>query len=106
LAGLLNGTLLSVIVVSMASERFQAGATGLLGGLSLSGLRNDGSMIWKAMQGIHRIVDSALGALGVQGGEKLHNAIEQEALYMVWTSLFVMLASLVGEWARSARLRA
>jgi hypothetical protein len=100
LAGLLNGTLLSVIVVSMASERFQAGATGLLGGLSLSGLRNDGSMIWKAMQGIHGVVDSALGALGVQGGEKLHNAIEQEALYMVWTSLFVMLASLVAEWAR------
>jgi hypothetical protein len=96
LAGLLNGTLLSVIVVSKASERFQAGATGPLGGLSLSGLRNDGSMIWKAMQGIHRIVDSALGALGVQGGEKLHNAIEQEALYMVLTSLFVMLASLVG----------
>ncbi|MGA2922242.1 MAG: hypothetical protein ABSE28_14115 [Candidatus Sulfotelmatobacter sp.] len=74
----------------MASERFQAGATGLLGGLSLSGLRNDGSMIW----------NSALGALGVQGGEQLHNAIEQEGLYMVWTSLFVMLASLVAEWAR------
>jgi len=100
LAGLLNGTLLSVIVVSMASERFQAGATGLLGGLSLSGLRSDGSMIWKAMQRIRGVVDSTLGALGVQGGEKLHNAIEQEALYMVWTSLFVMLASLVAEWTR------
>jgi hypothetical protein len=45
LAGLLNGTLLSVIVVSMASERFQAGATGLLGGLSVSGPRN---ALWTA----------------------------------------------------------
>src|SRR5271155_468192 len=32
LAGLINGTALSVIAVAAASERFQAGATGLLGG--------------------------------------------------------------------------
>lgn len=103
LGGLLNGTMLAVIAVATASERFQAGATGLLGGLSLSALRSDGSMIWKAMQGIHGFVDNALRAMGVEVNEKLHNAIEQEALYMVWTMMFVVLASLIAEWVRSAK---
>jgi len=103
LAGLLNGTLLSVAAVSVASERFQAGTTGLLGGLSLSGLRSDGSMIWKAMQSTHGLVDQALRAMGIEGSEKVHHDIEQEALYMIWTMVFVVLASLVAEWVRSCR---
>src|SRR5271167_2537543 len=48
LAGILNGTLLSVIAVAKASARFQAGVTGLLSGFSLSGLRSDGSLLSKA----------------------------------------------------------
>jgi hypothetical protein len=103
LAGLLNGTLLAVIAVAMASARFQAGATGLLGGLTLSGLRNDGSMVWKATRGLHVFVDNALHALGFVVNEKLHHAIEQEILYMVWTVVLVVLASLVGEWVRAVR---
>src|SRR4030088_506486 len=69
LAGLFNGTLLSVVAVMMASERFQAGTTGLLSGLSLSALRSDGSMVSKAMQGIHSFVDNALHAIGIDGSE-------------------------------------
>jgi hypothetical protein len=103
LAGLINGTLLSVAAVAMASERFQAGTTGLLGGLTLSGLRNDGSMVWKAMQGMHGFVDNALQAVGIELNEKLHHAIEEEALGMVWTTLLVVMASLVAEWVRSSR---
>jgi len=103
LAGLINGTLLSVIAVMMASERFQAGTTGLLGGLSLSGLRGDANMVSKAMQGIHTCVDSVLHAIGIDGSENLHHAIEQEALYIVWTTLLVVMASLVVEWVRSSR---
>ena len=103
LAGLINGTLLSVVAVMMASERFQAGTTGLLSGLSLSALRSDGSMVSKAMQGIHGFVDNALHAIGIDGSENLHHAIEQEALCIVWTTLFVVMASLVVEWVRSSR---
>ncbi len=103
LAGWLNGTLLAVIAVSTASERFQAGATGLLGGLSLSALRSDGSMVWKAMQAVHGFVDTALGSMGIVVNEKLHQLIEQEALYMIWTIVFVVMASLVAEWVRAAR---
>jgi len=103
LAGLVNGSLLAVIAVATASERFQAGATGLLGGLSLSALRSDGSMVWKAMQGLHGFVDNAFRAMGIELNEKLHHAIEQETLYMVWTIVFVVMASLVAEWVRSSR---
>ena len=103
LAGLMNGSLLAIIAVSTASERFQAGTTGLLGGLSLSALRSDGSMVWKAMQGLHGFVDNAFHAMGIELNEKLHHALEQEALYMVWTIVFVVMASLVAEWVRSCR---
>ena len=104
-AGLINGTLLSGIAVATASERFQAGTTGLLGGLSLSALRSDGSMLWKATQGLHTFVDNAFRAMGIEINEKLHHAIEQEALYMIWTIVFVVLASLVVEWVRSSRAK-
>jgi hypothetical protein len=106
LAGLINGTLLAVIAVSTASERFQAGTTGLLGGLSLSGLRNDGSMVWKITQGLHGFVDNVFHAMGIELNEKMHKTLEQEVLYMIWTIVFVVLASLIAEWVRSARAQA
>ncbi|MFZ0815439.1 MAG: hypothetical protein WAM78_07965 [Candidatus Sulfotelmatobacter sp.] len=104
--GLVNGTALSVIAISVASERFQASAAGLLSGLSLSGLRSDGSMIAKAMQSLHGFSDSVLNTMGIEVNEQLHHAIEQEALYIVWTMVFVVLASLVAEWVRSAQAHA
>jgi hypothetical protein len=103
LAGILNGTLLSIIAVAKASERFQAGVTGLLSGLSLSGLRSDGSALLKATQGLHVFLDQALRALGIEGTEQLHHQIEQEALYIVWTTVFVVLASLIAEWVLASR---
>ena len=103
LAGLMNGSLLSVIAVATASERFQAGTTGLLGGMTLSALRSDGSMVWKLTQGLHVFVDGVFQALGIQIGERLHRSLEQEALYMIWTIVIVVLASLVAEWVRSTR---
>src|SRR5271169_3118437 len=79
LAGLMNGSLLAVIAVATASERFQAGATGLLGGLSLSALRSDGSMVWKVMQSLHTFIDNVFRAMGIELDERLHRAVEQEA---------------------------
>lgn len=102
-AGIVNGTILSVIAVAKASERFQAGTTGLLGGLSLSGMRHDGSLIWKAMQGLHGFIDNVLGGLGIPGSEQMHQEIEKETLYIVWTTIIVVMASLVAEWVRTAK---
>jgi hypothetical protein len=106
LAGLMNGSVLAVIAVATASERFQAGTTGLLGGLSLSALRSDGSMVWKVMQSVHGFVDNVFRAMGIELDERMHHALEQESLYMIWTVVFVVLASLVAEWVRSARAEA
>jgi hypothetical protein len=106
LAGLMNGSILAVIAVSTASDRFQSGATGMLGGLSLSGLRSDGSMVWKATQAMHGFLDNLFRAMGIELNEKLHRAIEQETLYMIWTIVFVVLASLIAEWVRSSRAQA
>jgi len=103
LAGILNGMLLSVIAVAKASERFQAGATGLLSGLTLSGLRHDGSMLSKATQAVHVFLDQALQSFGVEGSEVLHQQIELEALYIIWTTVLVVLASLIAEWVRTSK---
>ena len=103
LAGIVNGMLLSVIAVAKASERFQAGVTGLLCGFTLSGLRHDGSVLSKAAEGIHAFVDQALHSFGVEGAEQLHQQIEMEALYIVWTTVLVVLASLIAEWVRTSR---
>jgi hypothetical protein len=103
LAGILNGTLFSVIAVAKASERFQAGVTGLLSGLSLTGLRSDGSALMKATESLHGFVDQALRSLGIEGTEQLHHQIQQETLYIVWTTVFVVLASLIAEWVLASR---
>ncbi len=106
LAGLMNGSLLAVIAVATASDRFQGGTAGLMSGLSLSGLRSDGSLIWKGTQAMHGFVDNLFGAMGIELNEKLHHALEQETLYMIWTIVFVVLASLIAEWVRSSRAQA
>jgi hypothetical protein len=42
-------------------------------------------------------------SFGIEGTEQLHHQIEQEALYIVWTTVFVVLASLIAEWVLAAR---
>jgi hypothetical protein len=101
-AGILDGMILSVIAVAKASARFQASVTGLLGGISLSGLRNDGSMIWKAVHAVHNFVDNCIVGR-VPDPDKFHQDVEQEVLYIIWTAIFVVMASLVVEWVRATR---
>ena len=101
-AGIINGTILSTVAVVKASERFRAGTTGMLGGLSLSGLRKDGSMIWKGTEQLHSLIDQLLAGLGFTS-ERWHHAIEQEVLYLIWTTVLVVMASLVAEWILSAK---
>jgi hypothetical protein len=33
----------------------------------------------------------------------MHQQIEMEALYIVWTTVLVVLASLIAEWVRTSR---
>jgi hypothetical protein len=102
-AGILDGTIISVIAVAKASDRFQAGTTGLLSGLSLSGLRSDQSLLALAVDKIHALVDAFLVALNIQTSEELHLKVANSVLCVFWTALLVVLASLIAEWIRTLK---
>jgi hypothetical protein len=102
-AGILDGAIISVIAVAKASDRFQAGTTGLLGGLSLSGLRSDRSLLALAVDKIHALVDAFLMALNIQTSEELHTKVANAILCIFWTALLVILASLTAEWIRTLK---
>jgi hypothetical protein len=102
-AGILDGTILSMIAVVKASDRFQAGTTGLLSGFSLSGLRSDGSLFAKSIEKVHNFIDQVLVTLSIQTQEDLHLKIASAILCTVWTALFVVLASLIAQWIRTLK---
>lgn len=103
LAGGVDGTVVAVIAVEKASIRFQAGVTGLLGGLSLNQVDN-GNIMAKLAEKVHYFVDSIMVALKVAGPEdQTHGEIQGAVLHIVWTAMFVVLASLIAEWVRAAK---
>jgi hypothetical protein len=73
-AGWINGSVLAGIALATASERFQAGTSGLLGGFSRCALRSAGSMVWKITEGLHNFVDNAFRAMGIEINERLYHA--------------------------------
>ncbi len=103
LAGVINGAILSIVAVAKVSARFQSGATGLLGGMTLSGLRSDGSIISHTIAALHHFVDKALDGFQVPGGEALHDQIVQITVDIAWTTILVLLASLIIKWVQDAR---
>jgi hypothetical protein len=106
IAGVLDGMILSIVAVAKASARFQSLATGLLSGVSLSGLRRDGSMISYAIGAIHELVDKALDGWLQTGSEDLHMRILNATVNIIWITTFVLMASLIMEWVKDARLQA
>ena len=103
IAGVLNGAILSVVAVAKASARFQSGTTGLLGGMTLSGFRNDGSIIAHVVGALHQFVDNALQGMPILGDELLHDRIVRVVVYTIWTTILVLMASLVVQWVKDAR---
>ena len=103
--GGVDGTVLAVIAVARASARFQSAATGLLSGLSLDKVGNGSNLLSRAADSIHSAVDGFLngfsGATPSPVDSPLHAQIEAAVLRIVWTAIFVILASLIVEWARS-----
>jgi len=104
LAGTIDGAVLSVIAVTKIGERLRSAATGLLSGISLSGLHKGANMVTRWTHGLHDLLDNALAALNLTVDEKLHTEIESAVIWIVWVAIFVVLAALIAEWA-SACLR-
>jgi hypothetical protein len=100
--GALDGTILSVIAVARASERFQAGMTGLLSGVSLDNIASGQTLITKAALTIHGIVDSVLESLGGIGDEATHKTIEGASIEGIWIAIFVILATLIVNFTTGA----
>lgn len=103
--GSIDGAIIAIIAVAKASEKFQAAVTGLLGGLGLNKVSGDTSFLKNVATGIHRGVDSFLDAVTgpCQNCEELHTRIAGALLLIVWTAIFVVLASLIGEWVRASK---
>ncbi len=60
-------------------------------------------MVSKPLPSVHGFVDTLFSVLGIELDERMHHAIEQEALYMISTIVFVVLASLVAACVRSSQ---
>ncbi|MGB2606887.1 MAG: hypothetical protein WBC78_25010 [Candidatus Sulfotelmatobacter sp.] len=101
-AGGVDGSVLSIIAVTKISERLRSAATGLLGGISLSGLRKDVSSLTYWVHSVHGFVDNALTGLNLPLEEKLHEQIECAVIWILWVTVLVVLASLVAEWVSAS----
>ena len=105
LAGSVDGMVISIIAVAKASEKFQAAATGLLGGLGLTKVGSQANFLKTVADTIHHGVDSLMDAVvgPCPRCEETHQQIAQALLLIIWTALFVVLASLIGEWVRASK---
>jgi len=98
-AGAVDGAILSIIMVNTIGEKFQAGATGLLGGFGLGNLGSaDGTSPLSAVaSAIHRFVDTISA---FEGSEDLHKDFESATVNAIWVAVFVILAALLVQWAQ------
>jgi hypothetical protein len=101
-AGGVDGAILSVIAVTKVSARFRSGATGLLGGISMTSLKSDASLLTSCAQTIHSFVDRTLTALNLAVDEGWHDQIEHAVIWTLWVAILVVLASLIAEWASTS----
>jgi hypothetical protein len=100
-AGAMDGTILSVIVVARASHQFRSGATGLLGGLGLDALTNNGqTLVTKTANAIHEITDTLVVSISGPGNEPQHRALEAEIVLAIWVAIIVVLAALIVKWVQ------
>ena len=100
-AGAIDGTILSVIVVARASHQFRSGATGLLGGLGLDALTNNGqTLVTKTANAVHEIADTLVVSISGPGNEHQHLALEAEIVLAVWVAITVVLAALIIKWVQ------
>ena len=101
-AGGVDGAVLSIIAVTRVSARLRSGATGLLGGISVSGLSKDAGLLTTWAHSVHGLVDHALTALNLAADEKWHDQVECAVIWTLWVAILVVLASLVAEWASAS----
>ncbi|MBZ5681711.1 MAG: hypothetical protein LAO24_16560 [Acidobacteriia bacterium] len=103
--GSVDGVVIAIIAVAKASEKFQAAVTGLLGGMGLTKVGGDTNFLRTAADSIHHAVDSFMDVIvgPCPNCEETHKKIAGALLLIIWTAIFVVLASLIGEWVRASK---
>lgn len=101
-SGGVNGMVFSVIALTRMGDRFRSAATGLLGGISLSGFRKDATIVRYFANSIRTSVDSAMTGLDLAADAKWHQSLEDYIVWTVWVTIIVVLAALVAEWTTMA----
>lgn len=105
LVGLLDGLMVSVIAVSFASDKFQAMITGFLGGVGIDNIASQQTLAKRAANAVAETIHSAVEGmptqLSIPGVDKseVHHVLDTAVIYAVSAGLFVVLLSLVGNWA-------
>lgn len=104
-AGALDGSVLSMIVLTWTGEKVQGGIAGAFGGLasaSLLGLDHLAGGQTLIARAAHVVVDSMLAGMVAPGKEYPHAAIEHAAIQGIWTAIIVVLAALVAKWMQDS----
>jgi hypothetical protein len=103
-AGLVNGGVLSILVVSLASEKFQAAVLGAVGGTAIDNIASQQTLAQRSIkafaEAVHTVVHSLITGIGDPSSTSLisEGTFERAVVVSVWTSAFVILASLIGSW--------
>jgi hypothetical protein len=105
LAGAIDGGIFGSIAVATFSEKLHAGTAGLLSGYGFQDVLNNFKLTGQGVQWLHARLDPILDAVLGIGNEPLHLAIEKQVVWIGCTAAFVILATLVVELIRPARIK-
>ncbi len=104
LAGGIDGSILATIVLATLGEKLQAGTSGLLGGYGLNDAISKFKLTNQYFDWLHQHSENVLVALlGPEGPS--HAAVQNEVLWIASTAAVVVLATLIVQLIRPARIR-
>ena len=104
LTGILDGAVISVMVVALSSDKLQAGLIGLLGGVWLDNIAGQETLARRAIrtaaQFMHRVVSDLQIQVSFPGAtqEQALVYVDTAVVYAVWIAVAAVLASLAVKW--------
>jgi hypothetical protein len=104
-AGGIDGGILGWIAITTFSEKLHAGTAGVLGGYGFQEILNKFKLTGQYVQWIHSQLDPVLDAVLGKGHEPLHEAIQEELVWIACTAAVVVLATLTVQMIRTAAIK-
>jgi hypothetical protein len=104
-AGGIDGGIVGWIVITTFSEKLHAGTAGLLGGYGFQDTLNSFKLTGQYAKWIHTQLDPVLDAVLGKGREPLHEAIQEELVWIACTAAVVVLATLIVQMIRTVAIK-